>query len=81
MKMETVAMQEGPCFAIFDERMRAEIDDGPVPEGALSARDRPMAAPDRGGAACSRPRAPSVPKLDSAAPAKTRAPQVQAKGG
>jgi fumarate reductase flavoprotein subunit len=42
MKMETMAMQDGPCFAIFDEGMRAEIDDGPVPDGALSARDLPL---------------------------------------
>jgi len=39
MKMETMALQDGPCFAIFDEGMRREIDDAPVPPGELRARD------------------------------------------
>jgi fumarate reductase flavoprotein subunit len=42
MKMETIAQQDGPCFAIFDEGMRAEIDDTPVPAGDLRARDLPL---------------------------------------
>lgn len=42
MKTETMAMQQGPCFAIFDDGMRRDVDDTPVPAGALTARDLPL---------------------------------------